>query len=155
MKIIFLVTGKTREPYLKEGIGKYEEKISRFVSYECIELPDLKGSFSPAEQVREEGRQMMQKVDKSWQVWLLDEGGRSFTSVQFASFLQEKMNQAVKTLCIISGGPYGFSDEIRSLAQGSVSLSPMTFTHQMVRLIFTEQVYRAFTIIKGTGYHHA
>ncbi|MFN4853509.1 MAG: 23S rRNA (pseudouridine(1915)-N(3))-methyltransferase RlmH [Bacteroidota bacterium] len=154
MKIIFLVAGKTRDAYLLEGIRLYEEKIHRYISYEYICLPELKGSLSPEQQIAAEEKQILSKVDVDWHLWLLDEKGKTFTSEEFAGFLQSSMNQSTKTICFVCGGPYGFSNQLRNKSKGSVSLSKMTFTHQMVRLFFVEQLYRAFTILHGSKYHH-
>jgi 23S rRNA (pseudouridine1915-N3)-methyltransferase len=132
----------------------FEEKIHRYISYEYVCLPELKGSLSPEQQIAAEEKQILARVDPDWHLWLLDEKGKMFTSGEFAGFLQTCMNQSVKTICFICGGPYGFSDQLRNKAKGAVSLSKMTFTHQMVRLFFVEQLYRAFTILHGSKYHH-
>jgi 23S rRNA (pseudouridine1915-N3)-methyltransferase len=156
MKIKLLVVGKTDESYIIEGIDKYLKRLKHYINFEIITLPDSKqGSKLQIEKLKEEeGKLLLQKIETSDQVVLLDEKGKDLTSEDFAGFLQKKMNAGFPCLVFIVGGPFGFSPEVYKRANDQVSLSKMTFSHQMVRLFFTEQLYRAFTIIKGEKYHH-
>lgn len=157
MKIKLITIGKTDEAYLLEGIEKYMKRLKHYISINYIILPDVKlGSKPNPEKIKEEeGKLILQKVDDSDVVILLDEGGKSFTSEKFAYYLQKKMNNVSSNLVFVIGGPFGFSQEIYNRAQEKLSLSAMTFSHQMVRLFFAEQLYRSFTIIKGEKYHHS
>ncbi|HTF81729.1 MAG TPA: 23S rRNA (pseudouridine(1915)-N(3))-methyltransferase RlmH, partial [Cytophagales bacterium] len=127
-----------------------------YTGFEIKIIPDLKNTakLSQEQQKIEEGKLILKEVQNTDLVILLDEKGRSYTSVQFAKYLEQHMNNAVKNLVYVIGGPYGFSEEIYNRAQGKISLSTMTFSHQMVRLFFVEQIYRAYTIMKGEPYHH-
>lgn len=156
MKIKLLVVGKTDESFVEEGIEKYLKRLKHYISFEIIVLPDVKqGSKLNTEKLKEEeGKLILQKLENSDQVVLLDEKGKNFSSEEFAGFLQKKMNGGFPTLVFIVGGAFGFSKEVYKRANEQLSLSKMTFSHQMVRLFFTEQLYRAFTIIKGEKYHH-
>lgn len=156
MKIKLLVVGKTDEGFILEGIDKYLKRLKHYISFEIIVLPDAKqGSKPNIEKLKEdEGRMILQKIDAPDQVVLLDEKGKSFTSEEFAGFIQKKMNGGFSSLVFVVGGAFGFSEEVYKRANDQLSLSKMTFSHQMVRLFFTEQLYRAFTIIKGEKYHH-
>jgi 23S rRNA (pseudouridine1915-N3)-methyltransferase len=155
MKIKLIVIGKTDESFLIEGIEKYTKRLKHYVSFELIVLPDVKqGSKQIIEkQKEEEGKMILSKIDNDYLI-LLDENGKEFSSEDFAGFLQKKMNAGIQTLAFVVGGPFGFSEEMYSKAKEKVSLSKMTFSHQMIRLFFTEQLYRGFTIIKGEKYHH-
>jgi len=157
MKIKLIAIGKTDEAYLLEGIEKYMKRLKHYISLEYILLPDVKLGIKPnPEKIKEEeGKLILQKVDNSDVLVLLDEGGKSFTSEKFADYLQKKMNNVSSNLVFVIGGPFGFSEEIYNRAQEKLSLSAMTFSHQMVRLFFAEQLYRSFTIIKGEKYHHS
>lgn len=137
-------------------IDDYMKRLSFYVRFEMMELPDIKNvkSLSESQQKDKEGELILSKLTPTDQLILLDENGKNFSSVGFSQELQKKMNSGVKTLVFVIGGPYGFSDAVYSKAQGKISLSAMTFSHQMVRLFFIEQVYRAFTILKGEPYHH-
>jgi 23S rRNA (pseudouridine1915-N3)-methyltransferase len=119
-------------------------------------IPDIKNSknLTKKQQKIAEGKELLKRIEKSDAVILLDENGKLYNSVQFSAFLQKKMNSGLKKIIFIIGGPYGFSDEIYERCDGKVSLSPMTFSHQMVRLFFTEQLYRSFTILRNEPYHH-
>ncbi len=156
MQITFLQNGKTEEAYLKDGLALYEQRLRRYVSYKSEVVPSLKNARNmPASRQKQEEFALMRKwFEKADCVILLDEHGDSFSSVAFASFLQQKMNAGVRNLMFVAGGPYGFAPEARTAAQGTLSLSKMTFSHQMIRLLFTEQLYRAFTILKGEPYHN-
>lgn len=156
MNIKLLAIGKTDNKALQTLINDYTKRLSFYVRFEMVELPDIKNvkSLSEAQQKEREGELILAKLTPTDQLVLLDENGKNFSSVGFSKELQKKMNSGVKTLVFVIGGPYGFSDAVYAKAQGKVSLSAMTFSHQMVRLFFIEQVYRAFTILKGEPYHH-
>ncbi|MCM1168320.1 MAG: 23S rRNA (pseudouridine(1915)-N(3))-methyltransferase RlmH [Bacteroides sp.] len=156
MQISFLQNGKTEEPYLREGIAIFEKRLEHYVPYKSEVIPALKNARNmPVSKQKQEEFSLMKKwFDKSDCVILLDEHGKEYGSVEFASFLQAKMNAGVRNLMFVVGGPFGFSPEARAAAHGSISLSKMTFSHQMIRLLFTEQLYRAFTILKGEPYHN-
>lgn len=156
MNIKLLAIGKTDNKALQSLIDDYTKRLSFYVRFEMIELPDIKNvkNLSESQQKEKEGELILAKLSPTDQLILLDENGKNFSSVGFSDELQKKMNSGIKTLVFVIGGPYGFSDAVYSKAQGKVSLSAMTFSHQMVRLFFIEQVYRAFTILKGEPYHH-
>lgn len=156
MKIELLVIGKTDAEYLKSGIAEYEKRLTRYCPYEMCVIPDIKNSKSMSEAVQKEreGELILSHIQNSDFVVLLDEHGKSFSSVKFANYIEQKMVAGTKRLILVVGGPYGFSDAVYSRANDKISLSAMTFSHQMVRLIFVEQLYRAMTILKGEPYHH-
>jgi len=153
MKLIAI--GKTDEAFLVEGIEKYLKRLKHYVSFEIMVLNDVKtGKKLNIElQKEQEGRAILEKVQSNETLILLDENGKDFTSVGFANFLQKKLN-AGNNLVFVIGGPFGFSTEVYQRADAQLALSKLTFSHQMVRLFFVEQLYRAFTIIKGEKYHH-
>lgn len=134
----------------------YIKRLGFYISFELQIIPDLKKtkSLTESQQKQKEGELLLKHIDTSDEVILLDEKGKSYSSVAFSEVLQKKMNSGIKNLVFIIGGPYGFSEEVYSRANGKVSLSAMTFSHQMVRLFFIEQLYRAFTILKNEPYHH-
>ncbi len=156
MKITLLTIGKTADAYLLEGMGIYEKRLQHYVSYIRKELPDVKNakSLSTGQLKVQEGKLLLQQLSDTDELILLDENGTGYSSEKFAEFLQRKMLGSTKSLVFAIGGAYGFSDEVYQKATSKISLSQMTFSHQMVRLIITEQLYRAFTIIKGEPYHH-
>ena len=156
MKITLLVVGKTSTGYLKQGIDEYCARLNPYVAFEIQYLSDAKNTRNMSEQQQKscEGNQILSSLDKSDFVVLLDEHGKENTSVDFSQYIQKRMLSGVKRVVFIVGGPYGFSDEIYSRANDKVSLSKLTFSHEMVRLIFTEQLYRAFTILNHEPYHH-
>lgn len=156
MKITFLVLGKTDDKYINEGMAKYLGRLKHYIKFDLIEIPDLKNTKSLREdQQKSKEAELIQKaLNPSDHVILLDEKGSEFTSRQFSEFLNKKMVGGIQNLVFIVGGPYGFDESIYKLAKGKISLSKMTFSHQMVRLFFIEQVYRSFTILKGEPYHH-
>lgn len=156
MKIKLLVVGKTEEEYLREGISVYEARIKRYLPFENIVLSALKNTknMSVTEQKKREGGMILQAVGASDTVVLLDEAGKLHTSAEFAQLLRQHMNSGIKNLIFVIGGPYGFSEEVYKRANGKLSLSRMTFSHQMVRLFFAEQLYRAMTILNNEPYHH-
>lgn len=156
MKICLIVIGKTDEAYLQKGLEIFGKRIPHYILFETKVIPDIKNvkSLSFEQQKDKEGELILQQLTTSDELILLDENGQEFSSVDFARFLEKKMLSGIKRLVFVIGGPYGFSDKVYSRANGKVSLSKMTFSHQMVRLIFVEQLYRAFTILKGEPYHH-
>lgn len=156
MKIRLICVGKTMNSYLREGETEYMNRLKHYCSFEKIEIPELKNAKKLSEdQIKvEEGKLILSKIDGAEQLILLDENGKSFNSVEFATFLQKKFNQGGKSLAFVVGGAYGFSEDVYTRSNGKISLSEMTFSHQMVRLFFIEQIYRAHTIMKGEPYHH-
>lgn len=156
MKILVIVIGKTDLDWLRTGIELYTERISRFVQFEIQVIPDLRNtrSMEPAVQKAREGESIIKLLQPSDDIFLLDDKGREMSSPEMAQWLEKRMAQSSKRLVFIIGGPYGFSPEVYKRIPGRLSLSRMTFSHQMVRLIFVEQLYRAFTIINNLPYHH-
>lgn len=156
MKVTFLVVGRTVDKHLTALINDYAERVKHYVPFELEVVPELKNTKAlTAEQQKEREGELLQKQLRAGDhVVLLDEGGREFRSVEFAAYLEKKQAQAARRLVFIVGGPYGFSPAIYKLAAEKVSLSKMTFSHQMVRLFFVEQLYRAMTILRGEPYHH-
>lgn len=157
MKVKFICIGKTGKSFLEEGESEYLKRLKHYLPVEKLEIPDLKNAKNlTVEQIKEqEGREIISKMQSGDQLILLDENGVQFTSLEFAQFFQQKFNAGGKTIVFVVGGAYGFSAEVYSLATGKISLSKMTFSHQMVRMIFFEQLYRAMTILKGEPYHHS
>ena len=156
MNIKLLAVGKTDNPALQQLIDMYEKRLSYYINFELQLLPDIKNSKSlPEEQQKaKEGELILGNVASSHHLILLDERGKELTSVAFADELQKKMNAGIKQLTFVIGGPYGFSKEVYDRANGKLSLSKLTFSHQMIRLFFVEQLYRAFTILRNEPYHH-
>ena len=156
MNIRLLAIGKTDNKALQQLMDDYMKRLSFYVKFEMEVIPDIKNAknMSEAQQKEKEGEIILSKLSPTDQLILLDENGKSFSSVGFSEELQKKMNSGIKTLVFVIGGPYGFSNDVYTKALGKVSLSAMTFSHQMVRLFFIEQVYRAFTILRGEPYHH-
>ena len=156
MKITLIQVGKTEDKYLLEGIDKYEKRLKHYITFSTVTIPALKNtkSLNFDEQKKKEAELILKSISNTDYVILLDEKGKVFTSVQFADQLNKFMNRAVQNLVFIIGGPYGFDEKIYNRANEKLSLSTMTFSHQMVRLFFTEQIYRAYTILKGEPYHH-
>lgn len=156
MKIRLVTVGKTDIKWVREGIEMYLSRLVHYVKFSIVEIPELKNASSLTQnQIKEkEGALVLAQLSASDDVVLLDEHGKEMRSVEFASFLQDKMNRGGKDLAFVIGGAYGFSPDVYARADGKISLSRMTFSHQMVRALFVEQVYRAFTIIKGEPYHH-
>ena len=156
MNIKLIVIGKTDNKPLQTLIDDYTKRLSFYIKFDLETIPDIKNvkNLSESQQKEKEGELILSKVAPTDQLMLLDENGSTFSSIKFADYLQKKMNSGVKTLVFVIGGPYGFSDEVYKKAQGKVSLSEMTFSHQMVRLFFIEQLYRGFTILKNEPYHH-
>ena len=156
MKIRLIVIGKTTDSYLKEGIDIYLKRLKHYTDFSTMEIDEVKGSkkISMDEYRKLEADKLLPLL-KSEHTILLDEKGKSFTSFGFAQFLNQKMNQGLRSLDFVVGGPFGFDESVRKRANETMSMSDLTFSHQMVRLFFTEQLYRAFTIIKGEKYHHS
>ncbi len=155
MKIKLIVVGNTDESYLQKGQEKYLDKLKHYISFEMIVLKDVKvGKKNDVKiQKQEEAKMILSKVSASDILILLDENGNEYNSIQFSSFIQKRLNSG-NDLIFVIGGPFGFSDEMYQRADFKLSLSKMTFSHQMVRLFFVEQLYRAFSILKGEKYHH-
>ena len=155
MKTILILVGKTQSKTFKVGIDDYVSRIAHYMPFSITTIPELKNtkSLSEDQQKQKEGELILKEIQPSDTVVLLDEHGAEFRSVEYANWLKQKQNTARRLIFII-GGPYGFSPDVYARANEKISLSRMTFSHQMVRLIFTEQLYRACTIIKGEPYHH-
>ncbi|WP_039054589.1 23S rRNA (pseudouridine(1915)-N(3))-methyltransferase RlmH [Sphingobacterium sp. T2] len=156
MKITLLCIGKTDDKYIQEGLDKYLKRLKHYISFNFVVIPDVKNAknLSEAQQKEKEAELFFKYIAANDQVILLDERGKEYRSVEFADFLEKKMVSSVQHLVFLIGGPYGFADAVKARANGSLSLSKMTFSHQMIRLFFVEQIYRAFTIMKGEPYHH-
>lgn len=156
MKIALLTVGKTDVKWVREGLELYVSRLSHYVQFSLEEIPELKNvSALSKEQIKDkEGAKILSLVRSSDEVILLDEHGKEFRSMEFASYINGKLTRGGRDLVFVIGGAYGFSDAVYARADGKISLSKMTFSHQMVRTIFVEQLYRAFTIMKGEPYHH-
>ena len=156
MKIKLIAIAKTDSRYLSEGIEIYVKRLKHYVNFKLQVIPDVKNSKNRSQnEIKDmEGEAILKTIDSSAQVVLLDEKGRKFRSVEFSTFIEKKMIAGTRELIFVIGGPYGFSEEVKKRGNALISLSDMTFSHQMVRLIFVEQLYRAFTIMKGEPYHH-
>lgn len=156
MKILLVVVGKTDESWLKEGIDIYAERVSHFVQFNIQVIPDQKNTRSmDVNQLKErEGASIIKLLLPGDEVFLLDDKGVEMTSMLMASWIEKRMTQSAKRLVFIIGGPYGFSKDVYARVPGRISLSRMTFSHQMVRLVFVEQLYRAFAILNNLPYHH-
>ena len=156
MEIELLTVGKTTIKFVNEGIEEYTKRLKHYLTYRITSLPDLKksASLSAERQKEAEGEQILKSVQTGDYVVLLDERGREYSSVEFAGFLEKQMVAGRKKVVFVVGGPYGFSKTVYERADGKLSLSRMTFNHEMVRLFFTEQVYRGMTILRGEPYHH-
>lgn len=156
MTVKLLAIGRTDSRELRELVAVYTKRLAHYVNFEMESLPDIRnaGKLSQTRQLHLEGTALMNKIAPSDLVYLLDEKGKAFSSLEFAGFLQKQMNAGVRNFVLLIGGPYGFSPEIYTRAAGMISLSKMTFSHQMVRLFIVEQLYRAFTILRNEPYHH-
>ncbi|MCG2462482.1 23S rRNA (pseudouridine(1915)-N(3))-methyltransferase RlmH [Flavobacteriaceae bacterium F89] len=156
MTIKLLAIGKTDSKSLLRLIHEYEGRLKHYVKFELEIIPDIKNTkkLSTIQQKEKEGEAILKRLNPTDTPILLDENGKQFSSVDFSNFLQKKMNAGSKRLVLIIGGPYGFSDAMYDMAKGKISLSKMTFSHQMVRLFVVEQLYRAFTILRNEPYHH-
>jgi 23S rRNA (pseudouridine1915-N3)-methyltransferase len=156
MKIKLLVIGKTDDKNLVQLIENYQKRLQHYISFQLEVILDIKNvkNLSEIQQKEKEGELILSKLQNTDQLILLDEKGKEFRSLDFANFLQKKMNSGIKQLVLVVGGPYGFSETVYKKAMGKISLSKMTFSHQMIRLFIVEQLYRGFTILKNEPYHH-
>ena len=156
MKISLITIGKTEDKYIIEGMEKYCKRLKHYIQFKTIELPELKNtkSLSEDQQKAKEAEVLLKQISSTDYVVLLDERGQELSSIQFSGFLNKKALSSISQLVFVVGGPYGFDQLVHNRSQDKISLSKMTFSHQMVRLFFIEQLYRAFTILKGEPYHH-
>ena len=156
MKVVLLVVGKTTDRHFEAGIAEYASRLSHYLQFSIEVIPELKStrSMSQGEQKEREAIMIAKALQPSDHVVLLDEHGTERTSMEFAAWMQRKMAMVLRRLVFVVGGPYGFADSVHMLAKEKVSVSRMTFSHQMIRLIFVEQIYRAMTILGGEPYHH-
>lgn len=156
MNIELITVGKTGISYIKEGIENYTKRLTHYIPFAIKEIPDLKNAakMEQEQQKISEGKKILESIQSPDFVVLLDERGKQFTSIEFADFIQKGMSAGRRKMIFVVGGPYGFSKDVYSRADALLSLSKMTFNHEMVRLFFTEQIYRAMTILKGERYHH-
>lgn len=157
MKVVFIQVGRTVDKHLVALASDYARRITYYLPFEVQTVPDLKNNkaLSFEQQKMAEGTGILQLLKPGDHIILLDEGGQEFSSVEFANHIQRRLNGGGRRLVFVIGGPYGFSPEVYKVAQEKVSLSRMTFSHQMVRVFFVEQLYRAMTILHGEPYHHA
>ncbi len=157
MKITLIAVGKTEDKYLIEGIEKYLNRLKHYINFNLLVIPEIKNTknLTEAQQKSKESELISKQINNLDVVVLLDENGKKYSSVDFSAYLNKQMIGSVQHLVFIIGGPYGFDESIYKRSNASVSLSAMTFSHQMVRLFFVEQLYRAFTILKNEPYHHA
>ena len=155
MKTILILMGKTTDKHFQAGISDYAERIAHYMPFDIVTIPELRNtkSLSEDQQKTMEGELILKQLQPSDTLVLLDEHGKEFRSIELAKWLEQKQ-QTARRLVFVIGGPYGFSEAIYKRANEQLSLSKLTFSHQMVRLVFTEQIYRACTIIKGEPYHH-
>ena len=156
MKVVLLVVGKTTDRHFEAGIAEYTSRLSHYLQFSIEVIPELKStrSMSQGEQKEREAIMIAKALQPSDHVVLLDEHGTERTSMEFAAWMQRKMAMGLRRLVFVVGGPYGFADSVHMLAKEKVSVSRMTFSHQMIRLIFVEQIYRAMTILGGEPYRH-
>ena len=156
MKVMFLVVGRTVNKHITTLITEYADRVKHYIPFDMEVIPELKNTkaLTPEQQKEREGELIQKQLRDGDYVVLLVEGGKEFRSIEFAAYMQKKQSQVARRLVFIVGGPYGFSPAIYDLAREKVSLSKMTFSHQMVRLFFVEQLYRAMTILRGEPYHH-
>ena len=156
MKITLLTVGKTDKDWVRQGLDIYVSRLKHYIPFSIVEIPELKNvSALSKDQIKsKEGELILKNIRPADDVILLDEKGKQYTSVELAKIIQDKISYAGKDIIFIIGGAYGFSDAVYQRANSKLSLSKMTFSHQMVRAIFAEQIYRAFTIMRGEPYHH-
>lgn len=156
MKVKLIIVGKTKKSFLLEGEKEYKKRLKRYLSLEVIELPDVKNAKKRSEEEikREEAKLILSKVSPSDYVELLDEKGKEYSSLKFSKHLERHFLHGSQPLVFVIGGPYGFHKDVYNRANSQLSLSRLTFSHQMIRLFFIEQLYRAMTILKGEPYHH-
>lgn len=156
MKIKILAIGKTDHKQLSLLIDEYQNRLKHYIKFEIDIIPDIKNvkNLSELQQKEKEGELILKKLQNTDFLVLLDDKGKQFTSIEFSKYLQNKMNAGLKQLVLVIGGPYGFSNAVYQKSQGKISLSKMTFSHQMIRIFVVEQLYRGFTILKNEPYHH-
>lgn len=156
MQIKLIAIGKTDHPAIQKLLEEYSSRLGFYIRFELEIIPDLKNTKSLSEliQKEKEGEMILKKTQTSDELVLLDERGKTYSSIEFSEFLQKKMNSGLKQLTLVIGGPYGFSEAVYGRANGKISLSKMTFSHQMIRPFLVEQLYRAFTILRNEPYHH-
>ena len=156
MKITLLTVGKTDRDWVKQGLDLYISRLKHYIPFTLTEVPELKNvsSLSESQIKTKEGELILKQLRPSDDVILLDEKGKQYTSMEFSRLIQDKMTYSGRDIVFVIGGAYGFAPEVYDRASSKISLSKMTFSHQMVRTIFVEQIYRAFTIMKGEPYHH-
>lgn len=156
MKIVLAVVGKMAGGYLSKGIEEYSSRLKHYVPFEIQYIADARNTknLSETQQKSAEGKNILSSLDSSDYVVLLDEHGKEYSSIEFSKYIERKMTTVQRRLVFVVGGPYGFSPEVYNRANEKISLSKMTFSHEMIRLIFTEQLYRAMTILRGEPYHH-
>jgi 23S rRNA (pseudouridine1915-N3)-methyltransferase len=156
MKIRLILTGKTEETHIREGIQIYEKRLKHYILFEQLVIADVRRTAGMTEELlrEKEADLQLKQIHPGDFVVLLDEKGKEHRSVEYAAFLQQRMNSGIKTLVFVIGGPYGFASSVHKRSDAKLSLSKLTFSHQIVRILFMEQLYRAFTIIKNEPYHH-
>lgn len=156
MKIKLITIGKTDQHAIRGLQDIYTQRLERYINFTELVIPDLKNTKNLSEQQQKtrEGELILKEIQPGDKLVLLDEKGKEFTSEKFAEYLQKEMNSGLKQLVFVIGGPYGFSEDVYRKAQGKISLSKMTFSHQMIRIFFVEQLYRGFSILRNEPYHH-
>jgi 23S rRNA (pseudouridine1915-N3)-methyltransferase len=156
VKISLILVGKTDDTFIKQAVEIYSKRLSHYIQLNVQVITEIKnsGKLAESELKEREGELVLKLIQPADFVLLLDDKGKQFTSVEYAAYLQKLMNAATKNLVVVVGGAFGFSDKVYKRANAQLSLSKMTFTHQLVRVFFLEQTYRAFTILKGESYHH-
>ena len=156
MKVELWMIGKTNKQYLKDGMAIYQKRLAKYIPFQVELLPDIKSAKNlKAFQIKKkEGEQILSKIDKKDFLILLDENGKSFTSIAFAKFIEQQLQTSYRKIIFLIGGAYGFSEEVYQRANYKIALSKMTFSHQMVRVFFMEQLYRAMTILRNEPYHN-
>lgn len=156
MKTTFLLVGKTTDKHIEALVKEYTERLRHYLSFEIVIIPELKNtkSLTPEQQKEREGEMILKQLSESDHVVLLDEGGKEFRSMHFANYIERLQHNGARRLVFIVGGPYGFAPCVYNYAKEKISLSQMTFSHQMIRILFVEQMYRAMTILRGEPYHH-
>ncbi len=156
MQVTLLCIGKTGKKFLEEGEQEYLKRLRHYISFQLQIIPDIKQAknLSQSQIKQREGELILEKISPADTLILLDEKGKEYSSIDFSNYLQDQFNRGGKHIYFVVGGPYGFSDDVYQRSNGKISLSQMTFSHQMIRLFFIEQVYRAMTILKNEPYHH-
>ena len=156
MRLTLLTVGRTDISWVRQGLDMYVGRLKHYISFDQVEIPELKNvsAFSQDQIKQKEGELILSKLKPADEVILLDEHGREFRSIEFSRFIEERMSRSGRDMVFVIGGAYGFSDAVYARANSKLSLSKMTYSHQLVRTIFAEQLYRAFTIMRGEPYHH-